>query len=141
MTTKKEIPVTEAIERLRALREKATAGKWLAPDTSEGDVWDMRLDGEPGIPLMRSERGNYRSWGRSLDNHERSANAAAIVAAMNALPALLDCAEALQGLHDDTVEYVTLNKLHDADGSPAINNHWMKQARAALDALAKEVGT
>lgn len=53
-----------------------------------------------------------------------------------ALPALLECAEALQGLHDDTVEYVTLNKLHDADGSPAINNHWMMRARAALDALA-----
>jgi len=40
--------------------------------------------------------------------------------------------EALQGLHDDTVEYVTLNKLHNADGSPAINNHWMRRARAAL---------
>ena len=53
-----------------------------------------------------------------------------------ALPALLECASALQGLHDDTVEYVTLNKLHDADGSPAINNHWMMRARAALDALA-----
>ena len=56
-------------------------------------------------------------------------------AILNALPVLLDAAEALQGLHDDTVEYVTLNKLHDADGSPAINNHWMKQARAALASL------
>ncbi len=54
-----------------------------------------------------------------------------------ALPALLECAEALRGLHDDTVEYVTLNKLHDADGSPAINNHWMKKARAALQALSQ----
>ncbi len=130
MTTKKEIPVTEAIERLRALREKATAGKWLAPDTSEGDVWDMRLDGEPGIPLMRSERGNYRSWGRSLDNHERSANAAAIVAAMNALPALLECAEALEPLACRTGGF--LGNITDEDVS---------RARAALDALAKEVGT
>ncbi len=129
MTTKKEIPVTEAIERLRALREKATAGKWLAPDTSEGDVWDMRLDGEPGIPLMRSERGNYRSWGRSLDNHERSANAAAIVAAMNALPALLECAEALEPLACRTGGF--LGNITDEDVS---------RARAALDALAKEVG-
>jgi len=59
-----------------------------------------------------------------------------VAAASVALPALLECAEALEGLHDDTVEYVTLNKLHDADGSPAINNHWMKKARAALQALA-----
>jgi len=51
------------------------------------------------------------------------------------IPKLLACVEALEGLHDDTVEYVTLNKLHDADGSPAINNHWMKQARAALASL------
>jgi len=58
-----------------------------------------------------------------------------VAAAVNALPKLLACVEVLQGLHDDTVEYVTLNKLHDADGSPAINNHWMKQARAALASL------
>lgn len=130
--------MTAAIERLRELRSKATAGKWLAPDTSEGDVWDMRLDGEPGIPLMRSERGNYRSWGRSLDNHERSANAAAIVAAMNALPALLECAEAL--------EYVTAD-LEAAHASGALTNPPPSQhelanlvkASAALDALAKEV--
>lgn len=55
----------------------------------------------------------------------RDANARLIAAA----PDLL---EALKGLHDDVVEYVTLNKLHDADGSPAINNHWMQRARAAI---------
>lgn len=115
-----------AIEHLRELREKATAGKWLAPDTSEGDVWDMRLDGEPGIPLMRSERGNYRSWGRSLDNHERSANAAAIVAAMNALPALLECASALEAFASDN--FVSGSQMVEA----------VKKARAALDALAAQ---
>ena len=137
--------MTAAIERLRALREKATAGKWLAPDTSEGDVWDMRLDGEPGIPLMRSERGNYRSWGRSLDNHERSANAAAIVAAMNALPALLECASALEAFaseYDQRREHMG----HQPDDWPPFPTAYrimvgdLRRARAALDALAKEVG-
>ena len=48
---------------------------------------------------------------------------------------LREALDALQGLHDDVVEYVTLNKLHDADGSPAINNHWMRRARAAADKI------
>lgn len=43
-----------------------------------------------------------------------------------------DLLEALKALHDDIVEYVTINNLHDADGSPAINNFPMKQARAAI---------
>ncbi len=136
-----------AIEHLRELREKATAGKWLAPDTSEGDVWDMRLDGEPGIPLMRSERGNYRSWGRSLDNHERSANAAAIVAAINALPALLECAEALERVLAACDQGRVVERGHggmtiDAqirrsviNGVPAMP---VEEARAALDALAAQ---
>lgn len=58
--------------------------------------------------------------------------------AVNAMPErelLREALEALQGLHDDVVEYVTLNKLHDADGSPAINNHWMRRARAAADKI------
>ena len=125
-----------AIEHLRELREKATAGKWLAPDTSEGDVWDMRLDGEPGIPLMRSERGNYRSWGRSLDNHERSANAAAIVAAMNALPALLECAEALEAIMGAEIIYT--GAIHETLEASDMHVDLTQKARAALDALAAQ---
>ena len=53
---------------------------------------------------------------------------------------LADALDALQGLHDDVVEYVTLNKLHDADGSPAINNHWMRRARAAADKIRAAMG-
>ena len=61
-----------------------------------------------------------------------------VVARVTAMPQrelLREALEALQGLHDDVVEYVTLNKLHDADGSPAINNHWMRRARAAADKI------
>jgi hypothetical protein len=117
---------SSAIARLRELRAKATAGPWYAPVTSEGDVWDAHANGDPGIPLMRSERGNYRSWGRSLDDDERNANAAAIVAAMNSLDALLECAAALHQLLDD------LGQLAPAE--PSIQA--VEEARAALDALA-----
>lgn len=64
-------------------------------------------------------------------------------AALSALPErelLREALEALQGLSDDVVEYVALNKLHDADGSPAINNHWMRRARAAADKIRAAMG-
>lgn len=44
-----------------------------------------------------------------------------------------DLLEALKGLHDDIVSYVEVNKLHDADGKPAIHNHWMVRARSAIN--------
>ena len=62
------------------------------------------------------------------------------VSAMPGRELLAEALEALQGLHDDVVEYVTLNKLHDADGSPAINNHWMRRARAAADKIRAAMG-
>lgn len=82
---------TNTVERLRELRAKATEGPWVE---NTHDVWTVRADGEPGIPLLREEIGNYRSWGRATTHEERESNAALIVEAINALPALLDAVEA-----------------------------------------------
>lgn len=57
---------------------KHTPGPWANVD---GDIYDVTDDGNFGIPLMRTERGNYRSWGRRLTDEEREANAALIAAA------------------------------------------------------------
>jgi hypothetical protein len=122
---------SSAIARLRELRAKATAGRWCAPDASEGDVWAVTVNGEPFIPLMRSERGNYKSWGKSLTNDERKANAAAIVAAMNSLDALLECAEAVQKIHDHLSDYIDARKTVDVSVAVAFET-----SRAALQALA-----
>lgn len=134
---------TNVIARLRELRAKAYKGKWsvngelgLEGERSSATDYDPLVLG--GLKGGRGyiEYPHYSLYSQPTKT-EGKANAAAIVAAMNSLPALLDAAEALEGLHDHTVEYVTLNNLHDADGSPAINNHWMKKARAALQALAE----
>jgi len=75
------------------------------------------------------------SGGRSVIEYGREMARAAFSAMPPRDELLREALEALQGLHDDVVEYVTLNKLHDADGSPAINNHWMRRARAAADKI------
>ncbi len=70
--------------------------------------------------------------------HERSqseleANAAAIVAAMNSLPALLECAEAVQGVAELLGEYIDRKQTVDVKVALAFET-----ARAALDALSKD---
>jgi len=141
---------SEKIARLRELRSKATAGPWVSPITSEGDVWDMNDDKFlPGIPLMRAERGNYKSWGRSLSNDEREANAAAIVAAMNSLEPLLACASVLE-LLVGSIDAARFEGLHDAIANEDAERmkdlltrrilHHEHDARSALQALAEGGG-
>lgn len=85
----------DTVERLRELLGKATEGPWVE---NTHDIWTVRADGQPGIPLLREEIGSYRSWGRATTHEEREANAALIVEAINALPALLAVVEALPPL-------------------------------------------
>lgn len=83
---------TDTVERLRELRAKATLGKWkthkdcpeciIAPD--DANNWAIaRCDDDAG----------FNSYG---DDVSDQSNAALIVAAINALPALLDAVEALE---------------------------------------------
>ena len=105
---------SDKIARLRELRAKATAGPW------KSEVWDDY----PGLRLIVSLKME-----RELADGIDPENAAAIVAAMNSLPALLECAEALQellayGSHPKSTRYEMA-----AD-----------KARAALQALAEGGG-
>lgn len=86
---------TDTVERLRELRAKATLGKWkphkdypeciIAPD--DANNWAIaRCDDDAG----------FNSYG---DDVSDQSNAALIVEAINALPALLDAVEALESAH------------------------------------------
>jgi hypothetical protein len=75
---------------------KHTPGPWANVD---GDIYDVTDDGNFGIPLLRTERGNYRSWGRSLTDEEREANAALIAAAPAMFEALKYIEAATAELH------------------------------------------
>lgn len=127
MTTKKEIPVTEAIERLRALREKATAGPWFTAidDDTHGIVDSCVLDSEDDErPVALAVE--YR-------------NAGLIVAMEHALPALLECASALEAIMGAEIIYT--GAIHETLEASDMHVDLTQKARAALDALAKEVGT
>jgi hypothetical protein len=84
---------TDTVERLRELRAKATEGPWYAdqPD-SFGDV-NLRTRHEE-LAIGAIVNGAFKAMGQRSDTPE--ANAALIVEAINALPALLDAVEALE---------------------------------------------
>jgi hypothetical protein len=112
----------DVIARLRELRSKATPGAWLAAAKPSSIV---------GWPIIAPRSPGAMSVCNVHTGHEYSAaNAAAIVAAMNSLDALLECASALEQLLDD------LGQLAPAE--PSIQA--VEEARAALQALAEGGG-
>jgi hypothetical protein len=118
---------SDVIARLRELRAKATAGRLLAlPQKPNWDVYWHVTDGEDFVCQLYSEYVEF-------DNAK--ANAAAIVAAMDSLDALLECAEALEGL-------LYHAGIHDADPEDHDDSdHALeRKARAALLALGKTTG-
>ena len=123
---------SQAIARLRELRAKATAGNWFedsqrVQDSDRRDYYyniyapngRIIADTLNSDMVLLEDNGE----GASLDVVGR-ANAAAIVAAMNSLPALLECAEAL-------------DRLNDIAGFDAKYAYHMQIALAALQALAE----
>ena len=122
--------MTAAIERLREFWEKAQCGPIVGFRTRfrSSDDQDQTLVNAAGEELAVTYSEN---------------TARVIAAAMNALPALLECAEAVQYIAEtrdcyhvritpDTPSY-TVDHFNRTCG--------VCRARAALDALAKEVGT
>jgi len=88
---------SDKIARLRELRAKATPGAWLAAAKPSSIV---------GWPIVAPRSPGAMSVCNVHTGHEYSAaNAAAIVAAMNSLPALLECVEAAQAFHDAVFEH------------------------------------
>lgn len=115
----------DEIERLRELREKATPGPWEVQDGcswrrigaggKDGNVLyptNCRHDGHPDLSSGRGE--------------DRAANLDLIVAAVNALPKLLDVAEIAREALTHCVEPGYL---------PSIGKPLTDKLRAALSAL------
>lgn len=112
------------IEELKALEANATPGPW---------------GGKPKRLIINEQEGPIMSWqfgnGQSPEGmrvslgSERIADHALVSALRNAAPALIACAEALQMLYNDNVEYLEINRLSGMD------NHCLKAAREALRQL------
>ncbi len=129
--------MSDAIARLRDLRAKATPGPWHhvnpfesvpAERTIHGPVPGQRVDYVSTWPHFGTPRGH--SVVIPMYGSEKTASSsdmAAIVSAVNALPALLDCAEALEKIANSPTSGVGCN--------PA---EFVKIARAAINALEKE---
>ena len=143
---------TDAIARLRELRElreKATGGTW------EADASLVYTKARTIASLRFGDRVRDEDESARVVMHAHSeieaqhADAAAIVAAINALPALLECAEALASLIDRIDNKMSV---FDGDVLMKVGVHACidsSKARDALDALAtmrrvsagEEVGT
>ena len=111
---------TEAIARLRALRAKAYKGKWSV--NGELGIEGERSSATDYDPLvlggLKGGRGYIEYPHYSLYSQptktEGKANAAAIVAAMNSLDALLECAEALETVRGCGVLPISVGRIADA---------------------------
>jgi hypothetical protein len=126
---------SSAIAHLRELRAKATAGNWFedsqrVQDSDRRDYYyniyapngRIIADTLNSDMVLLEDNGE----GASLDVVGQ-ANAAAIVAAMNSLDALLECAEALERFRS-----------HYPHGINRDLDEAASKARAALDALAAQ---
>jgi hypothetical protein len=109
---------SDVIARLRELRANALNGDWfeeghgiIAPD-------EATIVGSPWV---------------AANVHWSSRPA--IVAAMNSLDALLECAEAVQKIHDHLSDYIDARKTVDVSVAVAFET-----SRAALQALAEGGG-
>ncbi len=118
--------MTAAIERLREFWEKAQCGPIVGFRTRfrSSDDQDQTLVNAAGEELAVTYSEN---------------TARVIAAAMNALPALLECASALEAIMGAEIIYT--GAIHETLEASDMHVDLTQKARAALDALAKEVGT
>ena len=98
---------TEAIARLRELRAKATPAPWSAKkEAFDDDEWERQY-------VYHAIPNGEMPVAFPLGGTREDANAAAIVAAMNSLPALLECASVLE-LLVGSIDAAQFEGLHDA---------------------------
>ena len=128
-----------AIERLEKLESEATPGPWEF--RSGDDRSGMSVDMLMANIAESGEEEEYAEvlWGDELGGHEQIANWDLIVAARNALPALLECARALQAaerafalLQVDSIKHGIRFTVHDQRG--------LEESRAALARLVEVCG-
>jgi hypothetical protein len=151
---------SEAIARLRELHAKATAGPWV----TAREAFEEGIQKHPnwGLIYANCEKDFtvlplidcFRPWITTDEEQDKcrelnaqsgfkefhepaqiASNAAAIVAAMNSLDALLECAEAVQKIHDHLSDYIDARKTVDVSVAVAFET-----SRAALQALAEGGG-
>jgi hypothetical protein len=162
------VSASEAIARLRELRAKATAGPWV----TAREAFEEGIQKHPnwGLIYANCEKDFtvlplidcFRPWITTDEEQDKcrelnaqsgfkefhepaqiASNAAAIVAAMNSLDALLECAEALASfkITDETVRSLQANA---PIGRPLLTVYvdleTALKARAALQALAEGGG-
>ncbi len=114
--------MSDAIARLRELRAKATGPYWSCKPAVPGAKQMFYLSGNHDANNREVDIGTIQGGYYSCEH-----NAAAIVAAMNSLPALLDCAEVLEKIASNPAGGIGCN--------PA---ELVEIARAALAALEEE---
>jgi hypothetical protein len=123
------VSASDVIARLRELNEARSPGPWRDTDGEHvhtgNRVVVSKLYPSPVSPLL-----SFAPW-CDYSPHD----AAAIVAAMNSLPALLECAEAVQKIHDHLSDYIDARKTVDVSVAVAFET-----SRAALQALAEGGG-
>ncbi len=115
---------SDVIARLRELRANATGPYWSCKPAVPGAKQMFYLSGNHDANNREVDIGTIQGGYYSCEH-----NAAAIVAAMNSLESLLECAEALERLLPEAINdrYVTQSGAVD-------------KARAALQALAEGGG-
>lgn len=129
--------MTDTLTELKRLHAEATQGEWQALHTATGRGLDwivsLRLK-----PLARILRLPQRDKALEACKAEEAANAALIVAAVNALPHLLACAEALEKCEAQFRFYADNHRAKgtpDGDEKAKTNDHMANIAAAALASL------
>ena len=121
---------SDKIARLREVRAKATAGPW-STIKDKSPYWIVNKNGDAELGTFAVARDVW--W---------EANAAAIVAAMNSLDALLECAEALEAMlvwHEERDKALSKQPPNtDVNWRRMEHREQIDKARAALDALSKD---
>ncbi len=128
---------SDVIARLRELRAKATAGDWLAIKSPRHNHWkigDGRSVYFDVCNFINIE--HFAKWGTSGTAED---NAKYTAAAMNSLPALLECAEALE-VFARAARSIDVDPPGDHEpshGRGSVTAGDLRKARAALQALAE----
>lgn len=145
---------TPDLDELEALEKARTQGVWSIRETHVSDELTVEIDADSWMAFATFVvRGSDGEPLRPFST-EGPANAVFIAALANAAPFLIAEAvearrlreenarlrEALEHLVLDNEDYVRINKLHNADGTPAITFS-MRQARAALSPAGSVVGS
>ena len=119
----------KGLDDLRALEAAATPGPW---SESHHHVWWTPADA-PEFPLASLDTDDEH-YGFSSTGRRKDADAALIAAARNALPALLDVADAARAALDPTQCSCSAEMPHSDGDCPVVDLAALRAALARLEA-------